>query len=333
MSSPVSQSIGGSGGGSSCCCTSWANRLCYSEEAGVDQLIFRENNIYSSFQGTWTPYTWSPDAPYDNVSVGNPPAYVHGAAINFFQFGGGFFDLTFTTFYSWQVLAGGSSGLQASYLGSPANPVQSMPPTIMFNTALLGTDFKVLGMAIRPTTGICYALVFRNSSSVCYMTTVNLSTGEHTFVTGAQFDGSGYNTYTIGFDQAGIGYWFNGGGECGTISGLAGQGAVIWDLGTEYVYHFGGNSAGTVDVVCTYESGITTYRNRKIVLATGVVSDTITGEQRGFYYSPLDFPEAVTTFTRTFTVDCDDVLTTTDRDSVTGDIIVIPDGATVGECA
>ena len=74
------------------------------------------------------------------------------------------------------------------------------------------------------------------------------------------------------------------------------------------------------------------YRNRLINIVNGDILDTIVGEKRGNFYQPTQPPVIITPFTRTFEIDCKGILTTTDRDLITGELIVIPQGVVVETC-
>lgn len=318
MGGGVIQSLGGSSGGGGCCC--WSIRLCYTETAPEDNLyVFRENNDSGSSDGFYDPYTWDPNAPFVG-SLEPIDAITHGGGTNILLWGNGAFNSTYTTFYS-------TLSLGFTTVGGNIRTVNYLDPT---NPAVVGTvpvDVnigRIYSLAVRPTTDVVYMCSSRPSDATqTRISTIIPSTGVSTALADLA-----EAIRVIGFDVSGNCYAFDALGNAYTVNIGGGIVTGIWSFaGGEYVLAFMGY-AGTGYGVVTYQAGV--YRNRIIDITDGTVIDTLTGVQRGVFYTPSTPPTSVTPFIRLFTDDGG--VTFTNRDIITGEEITIPEGAVISEC-
>lgn len=317
--------------GAGCCCKTWVKDLCYTVTAPEGTVyMYRENNAFPDNNGTYDIWTWSPDAPVINPLFLPATALVHGPD-PIRRFGDGTFDSSYTTLYTFIILdpSGLPNLLQTTDMSDPANPVR-VGSNVPLYTAGGGAPLYTSSIYVDPTSNLLYSTVI--VVFTCYIAQVDPITGYAPTAVPYDVVGGAVND-VLGFDQNGNIFIFRGNTcyTCGTIASF-GPFASSWTFSdtNEVVLAFMGYFGNGYYGVVTYNNVI--YQNRIMDLATGTIIETVENEQRGLFYAPADTPAVITEFTRVYNVDCDGVLTTEDRDFFTGDIIIIPEGATIGAC-
>lgn len=336
MGKGVIQSVGGGGGCAPAAC--WSNILCYSiiPDPGLLAVYREVNGGGNPAVGVYDPYTWSPNAPYPNPTLVSAPAFVHNTypVINM---GNAYFNSDYSILFSFinTNMASSPYPSSASLIGvnvsDPSNPFVEYGPVTIDSA---NSGYTVDSLAIDPTTNKIYIYSGNyNASDFTHLRTIDPVTGD-VLTTGPSL-GIGYAYYVLGFDLSGQMYVFARDGTCKLANKSDGSfGATLWTLPSgQYVYNFMGYAGSGYYGVSIYDSNLDIYYNKIIDLSAGTVIDTLTGVKRGVFYNPSTIPPVYTKFVRVFTKDCEGNVTFTNNDFVTGEEIVIPEGATISVCA
>lgn len=313
-------SCSGGGGGSTCCCKTWTRDLCYTIPAPEGTLyIYREDNAFVDHDGTYNLWTWNPDEAANNPLFVDATALVTGPNPTT-NAGNGTFNSSYTVLYTYY--SDSSNALRTTSLANPAVPVQVGSDVALTSSS---SGIAVSSIYVDPTTDILWGVGELGPN--IHFITIDPVTGDCTlqgYIGGATF-------YILGFDNLGNGYAFHN-NICYTADVNAGTLVSSWSLSdsSEHIISFLGYAGNGHYGIYTYDG--VTKRNRIVDLSDGTIIDTLDGQERGLFYSPSDLPQTTVEFTRLYSVDCTDILTTQDRDFITGEIIVIPEEAVIGAC-